>query len=423
MKSVKPTVDVREFGRWGHRLDVTTTLRAALAYVRGLDVDKDARGCTVQLPTGTGLVGDTLVINRCVHLRGAGGSGDFQPTALEFPPGKTAVVFQARSDGGGRADGSVLESVRLVAGGKQAPPFQGDPLDPLPDPEDPLLRKRGHGVVIRCPFVELFRVCVENFLDGIHVVSADVEPNCNFFAVDRCLSARNARHGLFAAGTNSNVGNVTRSLFNNNGWHGVCERGFLGNLYLGNHLMENGREPFYVGHSPGQKGSVNRSILVGNYSERGKLASHAEFPALVLGGNEHFDKTSTASFIDPPYYGVRQIEVHGRVLRPLARWVRPRDAAPNTPSPVNLADVRDGVVVDVTHGAAGLALRDPAQEPDGAEFVVACEGTSALPLTVSVLNGGRKIYDRRPRESLRLAAGDTVTLRAVAGVWRVVSKC
>ena len=406
------SLDVREFGPWQHRGDVTATLQTALAAVAQMDPAGDAgsRGTEIRLPYGTGCVAAPLLVGRCVHLRGLGGHGDYQPTALEFAPGVSGIVLCGPQDGGGRADGSVIESVRLISAG--GPAFGGDPLDPLPG-------EGGHGVEVRCPRVELSRVTAEGFLDGIHISSADSLPNCNEFALDRVLSVRNRRHGLFASGTNSNAGNVTRCSFNNNAHHGVCDRSFLGNNYTGCHFMENGLGAVWCGNLPGF-GSVNRSVFVGNYSERGGRPSHLEHPALWVGGNEHFDAVSSPALVDPGYYGLVGLPVRSQVLRPLERLVRPDTGAPGTPWPC--APGTDGCVVDTAAGLAVVILPDPSGEPDGAELTLQCEGQGGL--WVSVLNGGRRVWDAgRYREGLELSDGHTATLRACQGLWRVVGRC
>src|SRR5205085_9534719 len=121
------------------------------------------------------------------------------------------------------------------------PPVNED--DPLT--ADPV-KHTGHPFVAGSGFVLYDRARIENcsitgFLyDAIHIEAIDDTKNANQWEIINCRTNANGRHGLYAAGENSNAGiAIGLSCSNNSGW-GVYDRSFLGNTYVGCLTENNG---------------------------------------------------------------------------------------------------------------------------------------------------------------------------------------
>lgn len=241
-------------------LDVSSAIITAIASFPNThsNIYYDQAG-TLYFPPGKYYCGQTIYINRTIHLLGAN-SGQIgnavSASWIEFAHNINGFVFNHWNSTPAvapnkSANGSVLENLtvtqKLVVG-----------------------RTIGSGALIKARVT--IRDCTFFYWaqNGISIDASAgsggaTEGNANIFKIDSCTCAYNLGSGLAigtVAGADSNAGTIINLNATGNGVYGIWESSFLGNTYIGCHTAANVSGGYYL-----DANNNNRSVFVGCYSE------------------------------------------------------------------------------------------------------------------------------------------------------------
>lgn len=255
------TVDVGSpsFGVKGDgTTDDAPSLQAAIASA--------PQGGTVVLGPNTYRLGASLVISKQVTLVGAGGAGDYAPTALVTDGTFPAVVFQGNPGGWASLRDVAVRASAKVAG--------------------------VHGVKVRAHGVRLDGVNIQGYGGNGIDINADDWPggsNANNWRVSSCRVVACGGHGLYVRGSDANAGLCDGSDFTANAGWGIRDESLAGNTYVASMVEANVGGALYAANAGG-------SIFLGCYTEGGQPPSHVAYPGAVIGGTHGagFDAGSTA---------------------------------------------------------------------------------------------------------------------------------
>jgi photosystem II stability/assembly factor-like uncharacterized protein len=254
------TFNVRDFGAHGDGVtDDSHAFQRALNAIEALSpftdvygTFTDVRGAILEIPFGSYVLTKTLRIRRQMIIQGVSGAGDFAGTRLVFAPDIDGISIERQHSGplthsgGAFGDWTVIRDLAVQSDNTHS--YANRPL-PSINEDEPISASgahiahvpiHGHGIVL------MGRARVVNCLisgfhyDGIYVDTVDDFKNANNFELQNCRIQGNGRHGVFAAGENSNAGRLIGIDCSGNAGWGIYDRSFLGNTYVGCHCANNG---------------------------------------------------------------------------------------------------------------------------------------------------------------------------------------
>lgn len=224
-----------DFDAWGPAGDNSTDDHALMEAA----VNMIPEGGTLVLGQATYRLSAPLELKNRVHLRGhnSGMAGTTAITILHFDDDVTGVVVNRTNTygaavnsagpwGTGKADGSIIEGIKILGGGTTI--------------------GTNHGLWMRAR-ARVVNVVVEGFTgDGVHIYATAVggtdltTGNANNWYMDNVFSTDNGRHGFYIEGADANAGIGIALDATGNGRCGIYDSSFLGNLYIGCHVAFNG---------------------------------------------------------------------------------------------------------------------------------------------------------------------------------------
>lgn len=224
---------------------------------------EDYRGFTLQFGSREYIFSGSIELIRGMSIIGSGGAD--AASVFKFPAGVHGIICHRKTTtppgfGGGLADQSIVDRVKIVGGGS--------------------LTATAHGILMYARMT-LTNTYITRFSgDGIHVeASVDANPptNANNWQIQNCR-VDDCNNGLFVKGSDANAGcAIALDCSDNREW-GINDNSFLGNTYVACHTANN---------QGGAYRCTDRnaiSLFLNCYSESGQT-SEIGAPSIVLGGN------------------------------------------------------------------------------------------------------------------------------------------
>ena len=225
-----------------------------------------SRGGAINFRNGRYYFSNSIVVQRVLHLRGAG-NGPWRAAAgteLVFPKNVTGIRIHSsmESPSGNSGAYSTVKGFYLRCNEKDI---------------------SGHGIHMSA-MAHIQDVTVENFKgNGVNIVatSGSSTGNANLWRMDRVNSSGNSGHGIYVSGGDANAGLATMCAFSSNGLTGITDDSSLGNTYVGCLTEAN------VGNHAVTTNPTAYNIFLGCYAEGGPGANQGIFvyPTMVIGGS------------------------------------------------------------------------------------------------------------------------------------------
>jgi Pectate lyase superfamily protein len=257
-----------------------------------------AYGTTILVPPAqpkrTYRLGNDLIINRNLILRGLAGTGNYGASRLTLDDGKHIVIKNINPNNpGGRNGGHSTLADLYIDSISDKWPEEPDPDRPretqanrIPNVPGVLMQATAH--IEHC-FIVGFSG------HGIEIVGAEYEKidgnpnplneNSNGWSIRNSRSENNRGWGLYVHGYNTNGGVCMGLNCISNGEGGIWDSSFHGCTYIGC-LAEANLYPSNPGIAYNIDGSRNRTTLIGCYSEGDLRPSFLQDLGIAIGG-EH----------------------------------------------------------------------------------------------------------------------------------------
>ncbi len=403
-----------------------TAIRQITYADAALKGSNNADGATLYFPHGMYRLTQTILLDRCIALKGDYQSGWASSAYLQWAPSTPAahgIVVQGTGTlTPNRGDCSVIEGLWII-GGSASPSkiWTAEQLDDaITSPGSSMFGNQpACGVCIFANGVRVKDCYFANWDgDAIHVEGVTSDKNANDWHVQNVEITNCGRHGVFSAGNNSSGGLGEHILGTGSlGGYTVYDRSFLGNTYLACH-SEGATHSYYS-----QEGVAN-CTFIGCYQEASDGPALLGSNTVVIGGvwgNGILGTPVLIASVPGSGTGVLRGVVKSPQAPPIRRYT------PAVPYDVEGVDVSKDHTIIIDNSAPSGPFYHTMVVPlptlaAGYEYTLKRIDSNTGYTTTIVCNAPGYKFEGVQNGSYLLDAGHTVTIQNDGTDWFVISK-